>query len=239
MNIRQKCLLTVLAFAVVHALCCIFCRGVGLEDTRALTLLTLSLTLILCYLHRLKIPFIIAAAIIVNVLSYLIGSALPMALRPLMGEGTLVNAVSTFSTTLLLGVLFEFAVGFFPADAFSKAAVSAVEYRKRWVVRFNDRIVPVDTGRIAYFVSENKFNYLVTKDGKRYVTDLTMDAIAADLDPSAFFRINRGCILSEGCINSVLVQNGRHAVDLSPALEPNPVVTRSRVDEFLLWMQKA
>ena len=38
------------------------------------------------------------------------------------------------------------------------------EYKQRYVVRFNDRIVPVQTTDIAYFYSEEKNTYLVTSD---------------------------------------------------------------------------
>ena len=39
------------------------------------------------------------------------------------------------------------------------------EYKERYIVRFNDRIVPLMTSDIAYVYSEEKNNYLVTSDG--------------------------------------------------------------------------
>ena len=45
------------------------------------------------------------------------------------------------------------------------------EYKQRYVVRFNDRIVPVQATDIAYFSSEEKNTYLVTNDNNRYIVD--------------------------------------------------------------------
>ena len=41
------------------------------------------------------------------------------------------------------------------------------EYKERYIVRFNDRIVPLLTSNIAYVYSEEKNNYLVTFDEQR------------------------------------------------------------------------
>ena len=47
-------------------------------------------------------------------------------------------------------------------DVLLNAIRSPREYKQRYVVRFNDRIVPVQTTDIAYFYSEEKNTYLVT-----------------------------------------------------------------------------
>ena len=49
-------------------------------------------------------------------------------------------------------------------DVLLNAIRSPREYKQRYVVRFNDRIVPVQTTDIAYFYSEEKNTYLVTSD---------------------------------------------------------------------------
>ena len=54
-------------------------------------------------------------------------------------------------------------------------------------MRFNDRIVPVQTTDIAYFYSEEKNTYLVTSDNNRYVVDQSLDVLSDELDPRAVF----------------------------------------------------
>ena len=106
-------------------------------------------------------------------------------------------------------------------------------------MRLGDRIVPVATERIAFFYSKDKSNYLLTFDGERYIVDSTMDKIAEELDPERFFRINRSCILSLTSIDSAVVTGGRYNVEIHPkSPDVSTLVTRSREDEFLRWLEK-
>ena len=57
--------------------------------------------------------------------------------------------------------------------------------KEKFLIRLNDRIVPVRTADIAYFYSEAKNSYIVTVNGSSYVTDDSLDAIAESLDPEA------------------------------------------------------
>lgn len=224
----------IILFSFLHAFCCVACRTIDVEDEHALTLLTIAMTFILCYRRDMKFFHTIAAVILVNVLAYLIGNFLPKVLIPLMGESLWVYVISTAVTTLILGALFELVIDFILKNTEVKTESKLL--RQRWVVRLNDRIVPVKTEQIAYFFSEEKCNYLVTFDGGRYIIDSTMEEIVAGLDPVLFFRINRGCILSLACIDSAVKDNGSYIVDVHPNLGREISVARSRVDDFLKWL---
>lgn len=241
MKKETRSLLVILVFAILHGLCCICCRTLSIEDTRALTLLTIAMVFILGYQRGMKIYYIIAAIIIVNVVAYLMGNAIPLIFIPLFGESMWIYVLTTMFTTIVLGLLLEFGTDLVLKIAGSgeslREAPKPKAFRQRWVVRLNDRIVPVTTDQIAYFFSEDKSNYLVTFDGGRYLVDSTMDAILADVDPAKFFRINRGCILSLACIDSAVVESGRYSVNVHPATGVQMVVARARVEDFLNWLQ--
>ena len=112
-------------------------------------------------------------------------------------------------------------------------------YKERYIVKFNDRIVPLMTSDIAYVYSEEKNNYLVTFDDKKYVIDSSLDVIAEDLNPSEFFRISRSCIIAMSAIKSIVKQAGSR-LRICPEPEPSFEMTgrRSRVDDFLEWLEK-
>lgn len=185
--------------------------------------------------------FIVATIIALNVIAYLIGSALPLIFRPMMGDTVWVNVISTTLTTAFLGFLFEIGAQLVIKLSGNPDSVRIQtpkkEYRQRWIVRINDRIVPVSTEQIAYFYSSDKCNYLVTFDGGRYIVDSTMDSIMENTERERFFRINRGCILSRNCIDSAMVNSGRYSVNIHPASEANTLVARSHADEFFSWLQ--
>ena len=112
-------------------------------------------------------------------------------------------------------------------------------YKERYIVRFNDRIVPLNVTDIAFIYSEDKNNYLVTFDGQKYIIDSSLDVMNEDLNPENFFRISRSSIVSMKSIKSITKQpGGRLRIDTEPAPPYEMTVSRSRVDDFLVWLER-
>ena len=113
------------------------------------------------------------------------------------------------------------------------------EYKERYIIRFNDRIIPLQTDNIAYVYSEEKTNWLVTFDDEKYIIDSSLDVIGEELDPEKFFRISRGCIVSLKAIVSIIKQVGsRLKIIAKPEANFEMTVSRSRVDDFLQWLER-
>lgn len=113
--------------------------------------------------------------------------------------------------------------------------------KEKFLIRLNDRIVPVRTTDIAYFYSEDKNSFIVTRSGSSYVLDESLDALAGSLDPAEFFRISRSCIISESVIDSVSkLMGGRLRISVRRDIPANTdfTVSRARVDDFLSWLEK-
>ena len=120
-----------------------------------------------------------------------------------------------------------------------EGAASRKNYKERYIVRFNDRIIPLLTSSIAYIFAEDKNNYLVTFDGQKYIIDSALDVIIEELDPEYFFRISRGCIVSMKAIDTIVKQaGGRLRLMAHPATSFELTVSRSRVDDFLKWLER-
>ena len=112
--------------------------------------------------------------------------------------------------------------------------------REKFLIRLNDRIVPVSVHDIAYFYSEAKNSFIVTRDGKTFVLDDSLDAIEAGLDPKAFFRISRGAIIAENVIDSASkLLGGRLRLTLKSGIPAGTdlTVSRARADDFLNWLE--
>ena len=126
-----------------------------------------------------------------------------------------------------------------PGIDFAKVSES-FRPREKFLIRLNDRIVPVSVRDIAYFYSEAKNSYIVTRDGKSYVMDDSLDALEAGLDPKAFFRISRGAIIAENVIDSASkLLGGRLRLSLVPGIPSatDLTVSRARADAFLDWLE--
>ena len=112
------------------------------------------------------------------------------------------------------------------------------QYKERFVVYVGEQIIPVQTADIACFFSEEKANYLLTDSGERFLVESSLDALEADLDPEAFFRISRGAIVARHAVQRVHRHfSGRLRLSLQPAPPFEPTVSRARVDDFLKWLE--
>ena len=98
--------------------------------------------------------------------------------------------------------------------------------------------MPVKASEIACFFSEDKCNFLVTDNGNCFVVDASLDEIAERLDRERFFRISRSCIVSSGAISSITrLQGGRLRICPSVNVPCELVVSRSRSEDFLNWLE--
>ena len=112
------------------------------------------------------------------------------------------------------------------------------KYKEKSVVRCGDRIIPIQSSDIALFFSEDKANYLLTKNGERYLIESTIDSLEGELDPSKFYRISRGCIVAFSAIKSVSrTSSGRLVVISQPASPVELTVSRGRVEGFIAWLE--
>lgn len=113
------------------------------------------------------------------------------------------------------------------------------DYKERFLIKINDRIIPLETSRIAYIYSEEKNNWLMTFDSTKYIIDSSLDIVSCELNPDQFFRISRGCIMSMKAITSIIKQpGGRLRIIPTPEIPLEITVSRSRVDDFLAWLEK-
>ena len=118
------------------------------------------------------------------------------------------------------------------------AASARKQHKERFIVYVGERIIPIDTDRIAGFFSEEKANYLFTDTGERYLVESTLDSLEAELDPERFFRISRGAIAARSAVRSIYRHfSGRLKLDLRPTPPFEPTVSRARVDDFLKWLE--
>ena len=124
-------------------------------------------------------------------------------------------------------------------EAMPKKTVEPAAVKEKFLIRMNDRIVPVHTRDIAYFYSEAKNSYIVTNRNQTFVLDDSLDALEQSIPRENFFRISRSCIIAESAIESVSkLIGGRLRISLVHGLDnyTDLTVSRARVDSFLNWL---
>ncbi len=90
-------------FALLHAAVALICRLSGIEDELLLTILTMTMTLIICLKRELNIEFTAASIIVVNIIGYLMGNLGAQVFQTFINSPAAVHSLATFSTTEILG----------------------------------------------------------------------------------------------------------------------------------------
>ncbi len=119
----------------------------------------------------------------------------------------------------------------------SLIAKKEISYKKRFLTKTGDQLNFIDTENIAYFISESSYSILVSKTANQYILDGTLDAIESQLNPDKFYRINRKQIVALSSINTIKNYfNNRLILTLTPKLEEDSIVSRTKSKDFKAWL---
>ncbi|UFH51941.1 LytTR family DNA-binding domain-containing protein [Spirosoma sp. KNUC1025] len=120
--------------------------------------------------------------------------------------------------------------------AFMQQPQSA-SYKERFMISIGTRIHSVEVADIAYFYSEEKATFLITKNGQLLPLEFSLDQLSGQLNPAHFFRVNRQFIVARNAIQSIHAYSaGKLKLDLQPASRHEVFVSMSRLSEFKDWL---
>ena len=112
-------------------------------------------------------------------------------------------------------------------------------YKSRFLIKSGVKIVAVPIEKVAYFYSQNKLTYLVTKNDKKFPLDQTLEVLEEQLDPDVFMRANRQFIVSFGSISEIHPYfKGRLKLELEPASELEIVISAEKTPDFKGWLDQ-
>jgi two-component system, LytTR family, response regulator LytT len=111
-------------------------------------------------------------------------------------------------------------------------------YKTRFLIKIGGAIKSIPVEEVAYFIAEERMNYLFTWQRVRLPMDRTLDQLEELIDPGQFYRLNRKIIAHYKSIVRVSSYfNSRLKVELNPPLEDMGIlVSREKVAEFKKWL---
>ncbi|MDN4165248.1 LytTR family DNA-binding domain-containing protein [Cytophagales bacterium LB-30] len=123
----------------------------------------------------------------------------------------------------------------------SGLAPESKNYKKRFLIRYGDKLQVKAAQEVSFIYAEGKTVYLVTQSSPlRYIIDHSLEELDTDLlDPECFFRISRKAIIH---INA-LVQMKQHSsnrlkLEMLQASDQELIVSRERVADFKAWLNQ-
>jgi DNA-binding LytR/AlgR family response regulator len=118
------------------------------------------------------------------------------------------------------------------------ARLEKPNHRLSFLVRYQDRLLPVTTDEVMAGFIDNGIVYLLVNSGKQYPVDMNLDDLQQQLDPRLFFRANRQFIVSRKSIRDMAVHfNGRLLVNLKVNTPEAIYISKERVSAFKRWFE--
>lgn len=111
--------------------------------------------------------------------------------------------------------------------------------KERFVVKVGEHLRTVNTADVQLIYSQDKGTYLFTQEGKRFLVDYTLDAVAELLPPNTFFRISRKFIVNLNYIRDIIAfTNSRLEIMVDHFDDEQIIVARERVNDFKSWLDR-
>lgn len=106
------------------------------------------------------------------------------------------------------------------------------------LVRYKDKIVPINMEEVAFFYTYAERVTLTTLKGESYPVDKSLEALQQQLADGKFFRANRQFIVSRAAVKDIAVWFGnRLALNLVVDTPERIIISKARVPEFKQWLQ--
>jgi two-component system, LytTR family, response regulator len=110
-------------------------------------------------------------------------------------------------------------------------------YKKRITVKKGLDFQSIKTDDIAFFYTEYKLVFLITRDREKFVVDKPLSDLENEFDPEAFFRINRKYLANINAISKFKsFEKGRLQVELNPQVREEIIVSQEKAASFKKWM---
>lgn len=110
-------------------------------------------------------------------------------------------------------------------------------FKNRFTIKVGQHIKIVAIEDVECFYSADKTTYLVTKEGREYVLDVTLEQLENQLQPELFFRISRKFFININAVKDIVsYSNSRLKILMHKFSSQELIVSRERVKEFKIWL---
>ena len=109
---------------------------------------------------------------------------------------------------------------------------------KRFLIRMGQSLRLVHQQDIAYFYTADKITFMMTREGRKYPIDYTLENLEMMIDPTKFFRINRQYIIHIDAIQQMHAHTkARVRIDLLPGAIEEVIVSTEKSPLFKKWLE--
>ena len=152
-KMRPSCIIHL--FAILHAVTALVCRTFGIDDELLLTILTIIMSLVICYKKGASIEFTAAIIIVSNIAGYLIGTFGAFLLGLLFKSPLATHSVATALTTEFLGWCILASTNIFRPKDTSNARLSFSSSYVKWLLLATSVIIVIRLSIILFYANSS------------------------------------------------------------------------------------
>jgi len=124
-------------------------------------------------------------------------------------------------------------------DILKQISLTETKYKSRFLVKQGDKMLSIRSEDVVCFQSRHGIVHIVTKGGKTYLSDFTLDDLAAQLDPAVFYRANRQFIIHADQNQAVhRYFKGKLLVELTGFTGEDIIVSSEKAAGFKEWLDQ-
>ena len=139
---------------------------------------------------------------------------------------------------LLINLIYIVLLKNYQTTELQKSLETREDYKENFVVQAGKSFLSIPRDEVAYFKIQNKLTFLITKNGQSYIYDFPFKSIIDGLPPEEFFQLNRQVIAKRTNIkNSIQTETRRLKIELSPSMDEQVFVAKTKASDFINWFQ--
>ncbi|RPD51528.1 LytR/AlgR family response regulator transcription factor [Paracnuella aquatica] len=114
---------------------------------------------------------------------------------------------------------------------------ASTPFRKNFLVKMGQRLIPVDVDEIAYFFADGRLVFLTTWDKRKMLIDHSLDELESMLDGENFYRANRAFLVHRKSVQKCKVLlNRKLKLELLPPPDREVLVSKEKLGPFKKWL---
>lgn len=112
-------------------------------------------------------------------------------------------------------------------------------YKQRFLVKQGNKFITIPVEDVFLFFAEEKYIFLITSAGKKFIINFTLDELEDALNPDLFIRANRKFILNINSIKEVYsYYKGRLKIVVPVLKDAEIIISNEKAGLFKSWLEK-
>jgi len=110
-------------------------------------------------------------------------------------------------------------------------------YKKRFLVKRGTDYISIKVEEIAYFYATHKLVCMVDSSGQKFIMDQSLADIETQVDPTAFYRVNRKYLVNMSAIRRIKTYpKSKLLLEVVPLVTEDIIISQENAAAFKQWM---